>query len=153
MAARQADAGNERILRRESVRLFGQSKRLEKLTPWLDLLLTNDLASSGLMPQETWALLDLRREPQPFLVAGSGTVTLLDGMQLPLARPFLGLPSEAISGFSRDTCKNAPYNLFSLVDSFGCRIFLGASSVSAIGSQLRQQLLQRGHTHVGPTRA
>lgn len=55
-------------------------------------------------------------------------------------------------GFSRDTCKNAPYNLFSLVDSFGCRIFLGASSVSAIGSQLRQQLLQRGHTHVGPQR-
>lgn len=56
------------------------------------------------------------------------------------------------TGFSRDTCKNAPYNLFSLVDSFGCRIFLGASSVSAIGSQLRQQLLQRGHTHVGPQR-
>ena len=60
--------------------------------------------------------------------------------------------ARAKTGFSRDTCKNAPYNLFSLVDSFGCRIFLGASSVSAIGSQLRQQLLQRGHTHVGPQR-
>ena len=62
------------------------------------------------------------------------------------------LRPNAEKGFSRDTCKNAPYNLFSLVDSFGCRIFLGASSVSAIGSQLRQQLLQRGHTHVGPQR-
>lgn len=118
VAARQADAGNERILRRESVRLFGQSKRLEKLTPWLDLLLTNDLASSGMMPQETWALLDLRREPQPFLVAGSGTVTLLDGMQLPLARPFLGLPSEAISALSSPArCVLSIENLASFHDA------------------------------------
>lgn len=81
-----------------------------------------------------------------------------DGDRVPVERLRGMLFTESLKrpkrnkGFSRDTCKNAPYNLFSLVDSFGCRIFLGASSVSAIGSQLRQQLLQRGHTHVGPQR-
>lgn len=95
VAARLDDAGNERILRRESVRLFGDSKRLEKLTPWLEILATGELAASGLVKEEVWSAIGLRREPQPLLLAGSGTVHL-DGTSLPLLRPFIGLPTELV---------------------------------------------------------
>lgn len=96
VAARQADAGNERILRRESVRLFGNSKRLECLTRWLDLLASGELAGSGMEQEHVWAQLDLRREPQPLLLAGPALVQLQDGSRLALPRPWLGLPMEAL---------------------------------------------------------
>lgn len=95
VAARLDDAGNERILRRESVRLFGDSKRLEKLTPWLEILVTGELAASGLMNDEVWSAIGLRREPQPLLLAGVGSVHL-DNASLPLLQPFLGLPVESV---------------------------------------------------------
>jgi len=118
MAAREDDAGHERILRRESVRLFGDSKRLEKLTPWLEVLATGELAATGLSREQVWASIGLRREPQPMLLAGTGTVALsrtgppvqlvhagvrclhlpedLADATLPLVRPYLGLPVESV---------------------------------------------------------
>lgn len=104
VAARQADAGNERILRRESARLLGHSKRLEKLTGWLDLISNNELTASGLSDEEIWAQLDLRREPQPFRIAGTGLVELSDGTQLPLPRSYLGLPTEDIHRIVSSAC-------------------------------------------------
>lgn len=95
VAARADDAGHERILRRESVRLFDDSKRLEKLTPWLELLVTGEVAASGLSKEEVWSALGLRREPQPMLLAGTASVELAD-MTLPLVRPYLGLPVESV---------------------------------------------------------
>lgn len=95
VAARAGDAGHERILRRESVRLFGDSKRLEKLTAWLELLVTGELAASGFSKEEVWSAIGLRREPQPLLLSGSGRVELTDA-SLPLVRPYLGLPVEAV---------------------------------------------------------
>lgn len=95
VAARGDDAGHERILRRESVRLFGDSKRLEKLTPWLELLATGELAASGLAKEDVWSSIGLRREPQPLLLAGRGTATL-DDATLPLVRPYLGVPVESL---------------------------------------------------------
>lgn len=95
VAARADDAGHERILRRESVRLLGDSKRLEKLTPWLELLIAGELVSSGLAQEDVWSAIGLRREPQPLLLAGEGMVTL-NATVLPLARPYLGLPMESL---------------------------------------------------------
>ncbi|WP_297832070.1 Wadjet anti-phage system protein JetD domain-containing protein [Thermomonas sp.] len=95
VAARLDDAGHERILRRESVRLFGDSKQLEKLTPWLDILVAGELAASGLSKEEVWSAIGLRREPQPMLLAGIGSVELADAT-LPLVRPYLGLPVESV---------------------------------------------------------
>ena len=99
--ARLEDAGSERILRRESARLFGDSKRLEKLTGWLELLATNELAASGLEETEVWALFGLRREPQPLLLAAHGTAQVGD-TELPLPAPFIGLPLENLR--SLKTC-------------------------------------------------
>jgi hypothetical protein len=95
VAARADDAGHERILRRESVRLFGDSKQLEKLTPWLELLATGEIAATGLSKEEVWSAIGLRREPQPMLLAGSGSVELADAT-LPLVHPYLGLPVESV---------------------------------------------------------
>ncbi len=95
IAARRGDDAQERLLRRESVRIFRDSKRLEKLTPWLDLLLTGELAASGLENEHLWSLLGLRREPQPVLVAGHGDAVLADAT-VPLCRPYLGLPVDAV---------------------------------------------------------
>ena len=100
-AALQDALGGERILRRESVRLFGDSKRLERLTPWLELLVTGETAASGLAREEVWSAIGLRREPQPLLLAGRGHVDL-DGAALPLVRPWLGLPMEALRSLATD---------------------------------------------------
>lgn len=99
--SRRAEDFAERILRRESVRLFGDSKRLERLTPWLDLVTTGDLLPSGLHDDDVRGALGLRREPQPMLVAGPGEVVLLDG-HLPLCRPYLGLPVDAVRTIRSD---------------------------------------------------
>ncbi|WP_155953059.1 Wadjet anti-phage system protein JetD domain-containing protein [Pseudoxanthomonas suwonensis] len=96
VAAREDDAGHERILRRESVRLFGDSKRLERLTPWLEVLATGELAAGGLAQEAVWALLGLRREPQPLLLAGAGAVELDGGLHLPLPHPYLGVPVQSL---------------------------------------------------------
>ena len=93
-----ADAREERILRKESARLFGDSKRLEALTPWLDVLVSGELDPSGLEKEQIWSAIGLRREPQPLLLAGSGTVELEDATCLSLPRPYLGVPVEALRG-------------------------------------------------------
>ena len=117
VAARADDAGHERILRRESVRLFGDSKRLEKLTPWLELLATGELAATGLSKEDVWSAIGLRREPQPMLLAGSGLVQLADAT-LPLVRPYLGLPVESVQAVATSArCLLSIENLASFHDA------------------------------------
>lgn len=91
----RGDDTQERLLRRESVRIFRDSKRLEALSPWLDLLLTGELTASGLDNAQIWSALGLRREPQPVLVAGQG-LAILPQTTIALCRPYLGLPVDAV---------------------------------------------------------
>ena len=117
VAARADDTGHERILRRESVRLLGDSKRLERLTPWLELLVTGELAASGLAKEDVWSSIGLRREPQPLLLAGCGTATLAD-TALPLVRPYLGLPVESLQSVTTTArCVLSIENLASFHDA------------------------------------
>lgn len=121
--ARLADVAEERILRRESARLFAgraqASKRLERLTPWLDLLTRGALATDGVIEKEhVWASLGLRREPQPLLIAGSGTLLLDEGVELPLATAFLGVPLDALQGVrTTAACLLSVENLASFHDA------------------------------------
>ena len=91
----RGDDTQERLLRRESVRIFRDSKRMEALSPWLDLLLTGELTASGLDNAQIWSALGLRREPQPVLVAGQG-LAILPQTTIALFRPYLGLPVDAV---------------------------------------------------------
>lgn len=121
--ARLADEAHERILRRESARLFAgraqASKRLEQLTPWLDLLGSGQLVADGPLEKEhVWASLGLRREPQPLLVAGTGTLLLDGDVELPLATTFLGVPLDAVEGVRTDAvCVLSVENLASFHDA------------------------------------
>lgn len=96
VAALAGHADGERILRRESIRLFGDSKRLEALTPWLEVLLTGELAASGLDAAQTWSALGLRKQPQPLLLAGRATLRLDDGSTLALPCGYLGIAPESL---------------------------------------------------------
>jgi hypothetical protein len=95
-----AAARSDQILRKASTRLFGDSKRLEALTPWLDLLVTGELFPSGLENGEIWAALGLRKEPQPLLLAGPGVIALDDGSGHVLPQRWLGFPVDAIGGIT-----------------------------------------------------
>lgn len=100
--ALQADARGERILRRASVELLGNSKRLEALTAWLDLLVASELAPSGLEDEQVWSALGLRKEPQPLLLGGQGTVELDDGSRHVLPRRWLGFPVDEVRGIATE---------------------------------------------------
>ncbi|PRH81665.1 Wadjet anti-phage system protein JetD domain-containing protein [Arenimonas caeni] len=91
--------GEERILRQESTRLFGDSKRIERLTPWLEVLALGEVSPTGLSRDDIWAACGLRREPQPMLVAGEGEL-ILATQGVRLARPYLGVAARAIEGFT-----------------------------------------------------
>ncbi|MFZ5636974.1 MAG: Wadjet anti-phage system protein JetD domain-containing protein [Pseudomonadota bacterium] len=95
MDRRREDGLQESLLRRESVRLFRDSKRLEALTDWLDLLQTGELVRSGLDDAQILAGLGLRREPSPLLIAGRGTLRVGE-IDVPLCRPYLGAPADAV---------------------------------------------------------
>lgn len=90
--------GAERLLRIESVRLFGDSKRIEKLVPWLDVIGSGQISPSGLPLEDILAQFGLRRVPQPALVSGQGRVEL-SGQWVSIPRPYLGLPPESVTRF------------------------------------------------------
>jgi len=99
-----AGADTERILRKASAEIFNElhgekpdhSKRLEALTPWLDVLVGGELDPSGMEKEHIWAALGLRKEPLPLLLAGSGIAELDDGTRLSLPTSYLGVPVEAL---------------------------------------------------------
>jgi hypothetical protein len=93
-AAGRTDA--ERLLRSESVRRFGDSKRLERLVPWLDVVGSGQLQPTGLPVEDILAQFGLRRVPQPALLSGTGRIEL-SGAWVPMLRPYLGLPPEAVA--------------------------------------------------------
>jgi hypothetical protein len=115
------DDAQDRLLRRESWRLFNDSKRLESLIPWLDVLLTGETGPSGLEQEQILATIGLRRQPQPLLIAGEGTACV-GGMRLPLCRPYLGLPVEALERLDTTAAHLLTIeNLTSFHDAARCR--------------------------------
>ncbi|WP_447754574.1 Wadjet anti-phage system protein JetD domain-containing protein [Pseudomonas nicosulfuronedens] len=86
-------------VREFSARVFRDSKRLEKLTGALDILLMGSLESAPRPAAEVWQEMGLFKEEQPVLLAGyvhveRGRVSAL------LDAPFIGLPASAIQGIS-----------------------------------------------------
>ena len=93
---------DEVLLRRASSHLFGNSKRIEELGRWLDLLGQGSLVPSGLTRREVQSSLGLHKEPQPFLISATDALASNGQIASHLFRPFLGLPMTAITGLRFD---------------------------------------------------
>lgn len=89
---------DEVLLRRVSSHLFHDSKRIERLSRWLDLLAEGGLVPSGLTRHEVFSALGLHKEPQPFLIAADAVAG--NGQhESRLFRPYHGLPMTATTRF------------------------------------------------------
>jgi hypothetical protein len=84
-------------LREASYRLFRDSKRLEKLAPAVDVLLTGDLEAEARRPDEVWKEMGLFREEQPVRMAGRIVVARQRVKGL-LDAPYAAFPPSSIVG-------------------------------------------------------
>lgn len=123
--AAAASPDEDQIVRVLSARLFGDSKRIEKLVRHLDVLTGETLLSPARHWDEVLSPLGLVKEPQPFLVAGAGHLLLAEGKDCPVVRPFVGVASKSIRGYRGTpswvlTIENlTPFHLASQQDGVG----------------------------------
>ena len=89
----------EIALRDASAQLFQDSKRIEKLLPCLDVLLTGNLAGEARPETEILQELGLYREPQPVRLAGNVLLRRTRG-DFPPDFPYSALPPSAIHGLA-----------------------------------------------------
>ncbi len=84
-------------VREFSARLFLDSKRIEALTPQLDILLSGSVEDSPRTAAQVWQELGLFREEHPVLLAGYVQIarSRLTGL---IDAPYLGLPAPTILG-------------------------------------------------------
>ena len=94
---RRKSAGDE-LLRRVSALLLGDSKRIEAIAKWIDILWFNSVAPSGLDDSEIFSAIGLYKEPLPILIAGDLTA-IMSAAEVKLAHPYLGLSPAHIKGF------------------------------------------------------
>jgi hypothetical protein len=92
------DSGTEGIslpIREASARLFNDSKRIERLTGPLDVLLANCIETEIREPAAVWQELGLFREEHPVRLAGN-VVIERERITVPLDSPYMGLPAATV---------------------------------------------------------
>ncbi|UUZ71219.1 DUF2220 family protein [Polaromonas sp. P1(28)-8] len=95
-AARSHDAVAAPV-REFSARLFLDSKRIEALTPQLDILLSGSIEASPRAASQVWQELGLFREEHPVLLAGHVHMARDRATGL-IDAPYMGLPAATIQG-------------------------------------------------------
>ncbi|WP_199221167.1 Wadjet anti-phage system protein JetD domain-containing protein [Limnohabitans sp. JirII-29] len=95
-AARSQDAIAAPV-REFSARLFRDSKRIEALTPQLDILLSGSVEESPRAAAQVWQELGLFREEHPVLLAGHVHIARDRSTGL-IDMPYMGLPAATIQG-------------------------------------------------------
>lgn len=95
-AARSQDAIAAPV-REFSARLFLDSKRIEALTPQLDILLSGSVEDSPRAAAQVWQELGLFREEHPVLLAGHVHIARNRSTGL-IDAPYIGLPAATIQG-------------------------------------------------------
>ncbi len=93
------DSAEDQLVRPLSVALFGNSKRIEALFTHLDVLTADSLAARPRHWSEVLASIGVRKDPQPLLIAGHGTLCLRSGPLIPIAEPFVGIASHALTAY------------------------------------------------------
>lgn len=94
-ASPQRAGGDSAPVRELSARLFRDSKRIEKLTTPLDVLLMGSFEATPRTSVEVWQEMGLFREEQPVLLAGHVQIARARVTAL-LDEPFTGLPASTI---------------------------------------------------------
>ncbi|MDO8773286.1 MAG: DUF2220 family protein [Burkholderiaceae bacterium] len=84
-------------VREFSARLFLDSKRIESLTPQLDILLSGSIEENPRAAAQVWQELGLFREEQPVLLAGHVHIAR-DRSTGVIDAPYMGLPAATIQG-------------------------------------------------------
>lgn len=84
-------------VREFSARLFLNSKRIEALTPQLDILLSGNIEGSPRAGAQVWQELGLFREEHPVLLAGHVHIARDRSTGL-IDAPYMGLPATTIQG-------------------------------------------------------
>lgn len=84
-------------VREFSARLFLNSKRIEELTPQLDILLSGSIEGSPRAGTQVWQELGLFREEHPVLLAGHVHIARDRSTGL-IDAPYMGLPATTIQG-------------------------------------------------------
>ena len=98
--ALQAEHDDDQIVRVLSRHLFRDSKRIEALARHIDLLTAEQLGAPARQQEEVFGTLGLVKEPQPFLVAGTGHLALEASQFCPVANPFVGVSSRHVIGYA-----------------------------------------------------
>lgn len=95
-ACRASSSSEDVPIRRLSATLFSDSKRIESIGSALDVLTAESLDTPWRDFEDVFSGLGLVKLPQPVLIAGKGMVELVDGTQIPLPKPYIGLAPQAI---------------------------------------------------------
>jgi len=82
-------------IREASAKWFSDSKRVEKLTSALDVLLFGSIEPEEREPADIWAEIGLFREEQPTLISGNVTIER-ERVTALLDTPYSGIPAAAI---------------------------------------------------------
>jgi hypothetical protein len=98
--ALRPEQGGDQIVRALSHHLFRDTKRIEALTRHIDLLTAEQLGSPARQQEEVFGALGLVKEPQPFLVAGTGSLMLEASQPCPVAAPFVGVSGKHVVAYS-----------------------------------------------------
>lgn len=88
------------LMRRESIRLFQDSKRIERVATWLEILTSGQLASTGLSRDDVFSALGLHREPVPWTMAADDAWVQAGPVSTQVFRPYHSLPMAPITSFT-----------------------------------------------------
>lgn len=97
--ALRQEQGEDQIVRVFSRHLFRDSKRIEALVRHIDLLTAEQFGSPPRQQEEVFGALGLVKEPQPFLMAGTGSLTLESTQGCPVAKPFIGVSGRHVVAY------------------------------------------------------
>ena len=93
-----ARPGEDQVIRVLSGHLFRDTKRIEQLLPQLDVLSGEGL---GTRPRGKWEVLrtlGLVKQPLPLMVAGVGAITMQEGPDCTMVRPYVGVAPQSVRG-------------------------------------------------------
>ncbi|MCA3000632.1 MAG: hypothetical protein ING68_03940 [Rhodocyclaceae bacterium] len=89
----------EMPVRRLSAQFSGDSKRIERLAPIIDVLVQGDVAAPSRDPEDVFNEIGLVKFPPTLLIAGAVEVTA-DGRMVSVESGYLGFPPSGITKFS-----------------------------------------------------